>query len=443
MNTRSLKFLNQIKRSLLFKGISIVLSFLLVRFMLEYLGADKYGIWVIILGFMNWIVFFDLGIANGLKNKVSEAIVNNNQIAMKMYISTAYVLLIIFCFFVYIIFHFLSDFINWQFIFNTDLLSNIEFNSILKYTIFFVLLNFILSIILAIYNAFQESSYTVFQQLIFQLLLLCCVLILMYCYRSNIKCLAIAYGISLVLSNLLLSIMFYSRRSFLLPRISNFSKKEVRPILSLGLKFFYLQLLIMLILRTDNIIVAQLLTLNDVTSYDIIYKYFSVILVFHTLINTPLWAIYTEAYMKNDYKWISNTLKKMIIVICGYVCIGFILYLLKDFLLELWLGRTNIGSSMNYIFMFIMIIFIVIQTTLAIFTNGINKTKNQSITLTIGMILNIPLSIFFVKYCGMGLNGVILATIASLSIFCITGTFQVYREITKMKLIKGNQNVRE
>ncbi len=46
--------------------------------------------------------------------------------------------------------------------------------------------------------------------------------------------------------------------------------------------------------------------------------------------------------------------------------------------------------------------------------------------------MNIPLSIFFVKYLELGLQGIILATILSLSIFALFGPIQVY------KLLKGH-----
>ena len=44
-------------------------------------------------------------------------------------------------------------------------------------------------------------------------------------------------------------------------------------------------------------------------------------------------------------------------------------------------------------------------------TNGLGRIKLQMFTAIIGAVLNIPLSIFFAKYMGMGISGIKLATL--------------------------------
>ena len=52
----------------------------------------------------------------------------------------------------------------------------------------------------------------------------------------------------------------------------------------------------------------------------------------------------------------------------------------------------------------------------AIFVNGIGKINVQIFTAVTGAVLNIPLSIFFVSYVGLGVSGVVFATCVSLLI---------------------------
>ena len=65
------------------------------------------------------------------------------------------------------------------------------------------------------------------------------------------------------------------------------------------------------------------------------------------------------------------------------------------------------------------------------FVNGIGKIKLQMYEGIIGMIINIPISIFFAKNLDMGSAGVILGTIISLTI----GSFLI--PIQTVKLIRG------
>lgn len=81
--------------SFLFKGFSISIYFIMVPITLDYLDANKYGIWLTINSIIAWVGFFDIGIGNGLRNKLSEALANDDLELSKTYISTTYFILFI------------------------------------------------------------------------------------------------------------------------------------------------------------------------------------------------------------------------------------------------------------------------------------------------------------------------------------------------------------
>jgi Na+-driven multidrug efflux pump len=87
-----------------------------------------------------------------------------------------------------------------------------------------------------------------------------------------------------------------------------------------------------------------------------------------------------------------------------------------------------------------MFLFIVWHSIFAYFSNGIEKTNIQLVTTAIGALINIPLSVIFVKYFNLGIDGIILATIISLLIYCILGPIEAFKEINKMKEINNNEN---
>jgi len=434
MNFRDINFFKQLRFSFLYKVIALFISFMLTRYMLEYLGLELYGIWAVLLTFINWIVFFDFGIANGVKNKVSESLSVKKSVEAREYISTGYIILSIFAIIVYIVFFIISFFIDWTTIFNTKIVTNNNLQIIILVTLFFILLNFVNSIIIAVFNATQNASLIVLQQLLFQgFTLVLLFFLLIYTDRSLLN-MALIYGISLLLSTLILSIYFYRKNNHLLPYLRFYKSSKVKSIFSLGMKFFYLQLTILIILSTDTMILTQLLGASIVTSYDILFKYFGLLLIIHTIINTPLWSMYTEAYQKNDHEWIEKTLKKMVWIMFIYLFIAIALYFSAELVITLWIGKIELYlDKSNYIYMLLMVLMLIWYSIFAYFTNGINKTTNQLISATIGALINIPLSIYFVKYMDMGLNGVLLATIISLSIFGITGPIQAVIEIKKMK----------
>jgi Na+-driven multidrug efflux pump len=201
----------------------------------------------------------------------------------------------------------------------------------------------------------------------------------------------------------------------------------------MGMKFFYLQLTIFFILTTDSIIISHLIDNTAVSYYDILFKYFGILMIIHSIVNTPLWTMYTEAYLKKDKEWLIYTLKKMSILTFFYGLVGLIMILFASKLIPLWINENNLDLKLsNYIFMLLLTITLIWYSIFAYFTNGINKTKNQLISSFIGAVVHIPLAIYFVKELSMGLNGVMLSTIISLSIFGITGPIQAYLELRKL-----------
>ena len=72
------------------KGFSILISFLTIPLMLNYLNNEEYGLWILVLSITNWIYTFDIGIGNGLKNKIAQYLSLKNYSEIKKYIITSY-----------------------------------------------------------------------------------------------------------------------------------------------------------------------------------------------------------------------------------------------------------------------------------------------------------------------------------------------------------------
>jgi len=91
-----------------------------------------------------------------------------------------------------------------------------------------------------------------------------------------------------------------------------------------------------------------------------------------------------------------------------------------------------VATDSLYLLFALFVVLSVWSNVFAYFVNAVNKLNVQLSTAVIAALMNIPLSIFFVKYLELGLQGIILATILSLSIFALFGPIQVY------KLLKGH-----
>ena len=73
-DNRTVKAKRNILQMLFLKGGTILVGLLLVPLTLNYVDAERYGIWLTLSSMVAWMSFFDIGINNGLKNRLAESI---------------------------------------------------------------------------------------------------------------------------------------------------------------------------------------------------------------------------------------------------------------------------------------------------------------------------------------------------------------------------------
>jgi O-antigen/teichoic acid export membrane protein len=61
------------------KAVSIITMLIVVPLTLNYLGAERYGLWMTISSVIAMMVFADFGIGNGLMNAITESYGKNDK----------------------------------------------------------------------------------------------------------------------------------------------------------------------------------------------------------------------------------------------------------------------------------------------------------------------------------------------------------------------------
>jgi len=411
--SRSRNYLNQLKGSVVFKGLAVLASFLVIPLMITYLGKERFGIWSTLLTIMSWVILFDLGIGNGLRNRVAEALAEGRQDDARDYISAGYSLIGLIALLVLVAFEILSFFVVWQEIFNTASVPENELRLTVQIAGAFIIVNFWIGLIASLLGAVQKSSLLAVGQFITQGLILVFVYLVHETTDSALTTLALIYGVSVITSNSVLTFWFFKKNPLLFPRFK-FSNRYVSRIMGLGVQFFIIQIAVLIIFMTDKMLITQLIGPAQVTEYEVVFKLFSVITFAHSLISMPLWSAYTESFKKNDFLWITAMMKKQLFIYGGLVMIALVLAAVARTIIAAWID-TPLTVPDNLIAMMLVLVLITTWNNIfAMFINGTGLIKPQLYTSVFAMILNIPLSIYFVTVLEMGTNGVVLGTVISL-----------------------------
>ncbi len=427
---RTVRAKKNILMSFILKGINIFIQLLLVPLLLNYLSPLKYGIWLTLSSVINWFYFFDIGLGNGLRNKLAEAFAKNDKNIAKIYVSTTYATLSLIVSFLYLIFLITYKYVNWQIVFNVPDNLTGELNRLILIVFTFFALNFIARLISSIVNADQKSA---INDIIFtsgNLFALFIVYIISEISTESLVLVGLAMGSSVFIPTTIATfVLFKNKYHEIIPSLSFIKLNYINELTSLGLKFFIMQIAAVVVFTTDNIIITQLFGPAEVTPYNIALKYFNIIQMGFSILITPFWSAFTEAYQKNDVEWIKNIINKLLKIWGGVVILVIIMILCSGFVYTIWIGNSvKIPFSLSVL----MGLFVIIATwsnIFAFFINGVGKLKISLITATVNSVINIPLSVLFAKYMGLGINGVILGTCISLSIGAVLRPLQSYKII--------------
>jgi len=422
---RTKNYIRQLKGSFVFKALAVGASFLAIPIMIHYLGQEMFGVWSTLLSIVSWVVFFDLGIGNGLRNKLAESLAKNEKLEASKYVSSGYTLIALISVCLFILVVIASFFVPWQVVFNTVAVSEKDLRNVVLFTAFVITFNFWIGLINQVLNALQKTSIVVLGQAISNMLALLVVYILSLTTKASLLYLAMGYGFSLVVANVLLSLWFYGQHTELLPK-PLLKKEHVKPLLSLGGQFFIIQLAVLVIFTTDKILITQLFGPEYVTQYDVVFKLFGIITLGYGLISAPLWSAYTDAYHRGDIEWIKRVLQKQMMIFGVVVVAAIILIFVSKNIIGIWIGSGFQISMPIIIGMGLFVVISVWNNVFGFVLGGINKIRLGSLYTVVTAILNIPLSYYFAIMLEYGLVGIIMGTIASISISAVVSSLQVY-----------------
>ena len=348
---RSVKAKKNIIASFLIRGLSIAISLVLVPLTINYINPSRYGIWLTLSSIVGWLSFFDIGLTQGLRNKFAEAKAKNDDTIAQVYVSTTYAILGIIFFIIWLLFLIINPHLNWTSILKVSetMRSEVSFLAVIVFTYFCI--SFVIKIVTTVLIADQQPAKSSLIDLLGQVFSLIFIVILVKTTEGSL----IKLGIALCLSPLLVLIganfiLFKGEYEKYKPVVSKVKFKYAKDLFNLGLVFFLIQFAGIAQFQTANIIIARNFGTDDVTSYNIVYKYFGILNMVFSIFIVPFWSASTEAYKKNDIQWIKNGIKKYNQLNILLIFAGLIMLIFSGAIYRFWLGagKVDIPFSLSF-----------------------------------------------------------------------------------------------
>lgn len=426
---RSLKAKKNIVGSLLIKGMSIAIGLILVPLTIHYINPSQYGIWLTLSSMIAWISFFDIGFTHGLRNKFAEAKARGDKEAVRIYISTTYYYISIIFITLLLILLFVNQFISWHILLSLPQTMEKEVSQLAMLIFTYFCFQFIFRVINTILTADQQPAKASMIDMFGQLLSLLAIFLLTKFTNGSLLYLGLSVGIAPVLVLLAANLYFFKTKfRAYIPSFSHVKKEYAKDIMKLGLKFFVLQIAAIIQFETSLFLIAHYFGTEEVTNYNIAFKYFSILQMGFTILLSPLWSGVTDAYNSGEAGWIKNAVKKYLLILIPFVVAGLIMLAASDKVYELWIGKDVV--HIDFSISLLCLVFFSTTMFASIFVsviNGIGALQIQFYTAIIGSICFFGLSLLLIKYFHLGVQAVIIASIVTNVFGYIIAPIQFYK----------------
>jgi len=218
------------------------------------------------------------------------------------------------------------------------------------------------------------------------------------------------------------------------PTLSKVKFSYAKGLFNLGVIFFIIQLAGIIQYQTANIIIAQNFGTADVTSYNIVFKYFGILNMVYVIFLTPFWSASTEAYIKNDIQWIKNGIKKYTQLNILLVLAGCVMLFFSGTLYRLWLGKGTVNIDFYLsLWGFMYFSLTMFAAKYVYFLNGINALRIQFYACIVSPIIYVGVAILLIKYYHMGVYALFIASIIANFNGYVLSPLQYYMVIVKNK----------
>ncbi|HMI77926.1 MAG TPA: oligosaccharide flippase family protein [Ferruginibacter sp.] len=425
---RSLEAKKNIIGSLLIKGISIAIGLILVPLTIHYINPSQYGIWLTLSSMIAWISFFDIGFTHGLRNKFAEAKAKGDKEVARTYISTTYYYISAIFILLWVILMFVNQFISWHSLLSLppDMESEVSKLAMLVFTYF--CLQFIFRVINTILTADQQPAKASLIDMLGQLFALAVIFAMTKFTTGSLLYLGLAVGVAPTFILLAANIYFFNTKfKDYRPSLKFVKKEYAKDIMKLGLKFFVLQIAAIIQFETSLFIIAHYFGTEEVTNYNIAFKYFSVLQMVFMILLSPLWSGVTDAYNSGETAWIKNAVKKYLVMLIPFLVTGLIMLVAADKVYELWIGKNVVHIDFNI--SLLCLLFFSTTMFASIFVNvinGIGTLQIQFYASIGGPVCFFILSMLFIKYFHWGVQSVILSSILANVFGYIIAPIQFY-----------------
>ena len=219
--------------------------------------------------------------------------------------------------------------------------------------------------------------------------------------------------------------LFWFHRPALRPAWRAVDRSKIKGLGASGGRFFLVQIAVLLIFQSDNLIITHFLGPAQVTPYAVCFKLFSYATLLQTLISPSLWPAYAEAIARHDLSWVRRTfrLTTSVNLLVAFAA-ALPLMLFGRQLIGWWAGLAAVPPQALLYWMATWILISSAMNSVGCLLNGAGRIKGQSIYGSITAVVSVFTAVLLVQ--NYGIVGVVASIVLGFFFFnCIPASLEL------------------
>lgn len=384
--------------SFVIKLMAMIIEFIKVPVLLSFLDPAHYGVYITIASIVAWTHQFDFGLGSGLRYKLTDAISTQNEERSKQLVSTAYISMSVVMLVVLLICLPIILCLDWANILNCNFISLPELLLCVCMVLAVFVVQFVLELIGVVLQSDQKAAASNVFKPLASLLTVAVILVLRQFAHNSLVLACLAMTVPIVVVLFIANVALFAHRyKTIAPSFKDFKKERIKDIYSLGLKYFASQFSSLVVFSTASFLLSHFINPTEAAVYNTAWTYFGVLVMFNSMVLSPLVAAVTDAHVKGEENWIKNIFKKiryysLLLSLGSLVLLG-----VSQIAFHIWVGdKIIVPWSLSIV----MTVFFIVNIWNAPYTNflsGVGKMNVMVVVSFCKIVLFFPVAIVFIK----------------------------------------------
>lgn len=368
------------------KGISVLTQLASIPLALHHLGAERYGIWMVLSTFVIMLTFADFGIGNGILNQIAKAQGSDDDSALRTITSSGFLALSAIALAVITVFFVVSPHVDWGQIFNVHAAAiRGELSGTMTTFACLFALSIPATLVQRIQIGLQQGYIAAAWQSVGNLAILPA-LALVIKFDGGLAAFVGVFVGAPILSNLINSLTYFLwKNRTLRPTISTVSRKCISEALHQGLGFVAIQAGNSVISSCVPIVITRTLGPEYVAQYTVPERLLALVVMLSAMYVQPLWPAYREALARGDREWVSRSYRQSIYRLLPLaVAMLVLLSIAMPLIMKLWLNSKVVSEPTLIAGICVYKVLEIVIWINSMLLNAFEKLKAQSVMALVG-----------------------------------------------------------